>query len=58
MKDIEHMFTLYVCTKEDKKKHAVLGLARMSASMCQKEGCPERIGIGLVCARKNEVEEL
>ena len=33
--------------KEGKKKHAVLGLARMSA-MCQKEGCPERIGIGLV----------
>ena len=33
--------------KEGKKKHAVLCLARMSA-MCQKEGCPERIGIGLV----------
>ena len=33
--------------KEGKKKHAVLGLARMSA-MCQKEGCPERIGIRLV----------
>ena len=42
--------------KEGKKKHTVLGLARMSA-MCQKEGCPKRIGIGLVYTIEGAIEE-
>ena len=33
-----------------------IGLARMSA-MCQKEGCPERIGIGLVYTIEGAIKE-